>query len=73
MIVLSALVGAAGVDAPALDPAIHAWARLWIALLWIGVGLFAALSVYVIIAGFFDVQAMFRDLRAAPDDERDPG
>lgn len=52
-----------------VDPAIQEWASLWLTLLWVGVGLFAALSVYVIIFGLFDILEMFRTLRADAPDE----
>ncbi len=57
--------------AVSVDPAIQEWARLWLTLLWVGVGLFAALSVYVIIFGFFDILEMFRTLRASASETRE--
>ena len=63
------LLGASALLDPGVDPAIHEWARLWLTLLWVGVGLFALLSVYVIIFGFFDILEMFRTLRAEATNE----
>ncbi|MCA9688034.1 MAG: hypothetical protein KC636_00380 [Myxococcales bacterium] len=52
------------------DPSIAAWADFWLATLWIGVALFSALSLYVILGGLFDIRRMFAELRRQADDAR---
>lgn len=45
-----------------MNPA--AWQSLWTAVLYGGLGLFAVVSVYVAIAGFWDIRRMFSALAA---------
>ena len=46
------------------------WAALWYAVLIFGIAVFAALSVYVIVGGFFDVRRMFAELERQRDANR---
>ena len=39
------------------------WAVLWRGFLILGVGAFAVVSVWVTVAGVFDIRRMFEDLR----------
>ena len=40
------------------------WVTVWRVTLYAGLGLFAVLSLWVIVAGFGDIQKMFASLRA---------
>jgi len=39
-----------------------AWIEFWRVVLYVGLGLFSAMSVWVIVAGFGDIKKMFRAL-----------
>ena len=41
----------------------ESWAILWKWFVILGVGIFAVVSVWVTIAGLFDIRRMFRELR----------
>ena len=43
------------------------WAAFWFAVLVFGIAVFTVMSVYVIVAGFFDVRRMFAELERQRD------
>ena len=46
-----------------------AWIDFWRIVLYAGLGLFAAMSLWVIVAGFGDIRKMFAALREGGSDE----
>jgi hypothetical protein len=47
------------------------WAEFWRFSIYTGVGLFAVMSVWVIIAGFGDIKRMFAELQRQRDSNAD--
>jgi hypothetical protein len=47
------------------------WIGFWGVFIIVGLSIFAAISAYVGIGGFFDLRALFRDM--ASDREKDDG
>jgi hypothetical protein len=49
----------------------EAWAAFWKIVFFVSITAFAAMSVWVIIGGFFDIKRMFADLKP-PEDPKPP-
>lgn len=47
------------------------WANFWIAVLYGAIGIFAVMSLWVIVAGFGDIKRMFAELRRQRDSNSD--
>ena len=47
------------------------WILFWKASIYLGVGSFAVMSLWVIVAGYGDIRRMFVDLRAQQDSNVD--
>lgn len=49
----------------------ESWVTLWTVSLYLGVAIFAVMSLWVIFAGLGDIKRMFADLRAQRDASED--
>lgn len=48
---------------------IETWSLIWKYTFFIGIGLFALMSLWVIIAGAIDISTMLKTLQSSHDDE----